>query len=302
MLAGTLGVLVLVLALLALAPARVAASLLGDRGAGGRVGVFARTCAAYACWPALSRRRRDRVAAVRGVRWSNRDLARQRRWRWRSIIFQAMLGMWTVTLLLKPVVVMGHLLGGMTDVRAARVRALRLRPTCRPHWRDARCCAALLIARHRAARVPDRARRLDQRRTTPRSPAAPIFRNASANGGRRRISTKGFVLWRGIGVNYEGGVLDARGAQRDPARASDRWRWSCSAISRWLRAPAARARARAGSAIALGVLLLAQVSLGIGNVKLGLPLHGRGAHNGVAALLLFVLVGTGSRASARRMP
>ena len=30
------------------------------------------------------------------------------------IIFQALLGMWTVTLLLKPVVVMGHLLGGMT--------------------------------------------------------------------------------------------------------------------------------------------------------------------------------------------
>src|SRR6185312_9725886 len=30
------------------------------------------------------------------------------------IIFQAMLGMWTVTLLLKPVVVTGHLLGGMT--------------------------------------------------------------------------------------------------------------------------------------------------------------------------------------------
>ncbi len=31
------------------------------------------------------------------------------------IIFQAMLGMWTVTLLLKPIVVLGHLLGGMTS-------------------------------------------------------------------------------------------------------------------------------------------------------------------------------------------
>jgi cytochrome c oxidase assembly protein subunit 15 len=29
------------------------------------------------------------------------------------VIFQALLGMWTVTLLLKPIVVMGHLLGGM---------------------------------------------------------------------------------------------------------------------------------------------------------------------------------------------
>jgi cytochrome c oxidase assembly protein subunit 15 len=29
------------------------------------------------------------------------------------VVFQAMLGMWTVTLLLKPIVVMGHLLGGL---------------------------------------------------------------------------------------------------------------------------------------------------------------------------------------------
>ena len=31
-----------------------------------------------------------------------------------AVIFQAVLGMWTVTWLLKPVVVMAHLLGGMT--------------------------------------------------------------------------------------------------------------------------------------------------------------------------------------------
>ena len=34
------------------------------------------------------------------------------------IIFQALLGMWTVTWLLKPVVVMGHLLGGLDHVLA----------------------------------------------------------------------------------------------------------------------------------------------------------------------------------------
>ena len=42
--------------------------------------------------------------------------------------------------------------------------------------------------------------------------------------------------------------------------------------------------------IAIGVLLLAQVALGIGNVKLGLPLPVATAHNGVAALLLFALI------------
>jgi cytochrome c oxidase assembly protein subunit 15 len=33
-----------------------------------------------------------------------------------TVVFQAMLGMWTVTLLLKPVIVTGHLLGGMTTL------------------------------------------------------------------------------------------------------------------------------------------------------------------------------------------
>ncbi|MEO8984126.1 MAG: COX15/CtaA family protein, partial [Rhodanobacter sp.] len=42
------------------------------------------------------------------------------------IIFQAMLGMWTVTLLLKPVVVMGHLLGGMATFGLLAYAALRL--------------------------------------------------------------------------------------------------------------------------------------------------------------------------------
>ncbi len=45
-----------------------------------------------------------------------------------------------------------------------------------------------------------------------------------------------------------------------------------------------------GYGIALGVLLIAQVLLGIGNVKFGLPLAVAVAHNGTAALLLFAMV------------
>ena len=45
-----------------------------------------------------------------------------------------------------------------------------------------------------------------------------------------------------------------------------------------------------GSGFALGVLLLAQVALGISNVVFGLPLAVAVAHNGGAALLLFVMV------------
>ena len=47
------------------------------------------------------------------IRWSNTDLARVGTLTLAVIIFQALLGMWTVTWLLKPIVVMAHLLGGL---------------------------------------------------------------------------------------------------------------------------------------------------------------------------------------------
>src|SRR3546814_17426063 len=48
------------------------------------------------------------------LRWSNVDLSRPAALTLAVIIFQALLGMWTVTWLLKPIVVMWHLLGGLT--------------------------------------------------------------------------------------------------------------------------------------------------------------------------------------------
>jgi cytochrome c oxidase assembly protein subunit 15 len=50
---------------------------------------------------------------VGAMRWSNTDLSRASTLTLAVIIFQALLGMWTVTWLLKPIVVMGHLLGGL---------------------------------------------------------------------------------------------------------------------------------------------------------------------------------------------
>ncbi len=44
------------------------------------------------------------------------------------VIFQAALGMWTVTLMLMPVVVMGHLLGGFTTLCLLFLLYLRLKP------------------------------------------------------------------------------------------------------------------------------------------------------------------------------
>jgi cytochrome c oxidase assembly protein subunit 15 len=99
---------------------------------------------------------------------------------------------------------------------------------------------------------------------------------------------EGFVLWRGIGVNYEGGVLDA--AARAAIQIAHRigalvvfGHVLATAVLAWRRG------LRILAALA-AALLCTQVALGIGNVKLLLPLPVATAHNGVAALLLLTLI------------
>ena len=105
------------------------------------------------------------------------------------------------------------------------------------------------------------------------------------------------MLWRGIGVDYEGGVLDG------PARVAIQLAHRMMAVLvfghllivaiRMLRTPGLLFW---GSALLL--LLLAQVGLGIANVMLGLPLWVATAHTAGAALLLFVVVGLLARLRA----
>ena len=83
---------------------------------------------------------------------------------------------------------------------------------------------------------------------------------------------EGFVLWRGIGVDYEGGVLDGQ------ARIAIQMAHRMMALLvtghllmlaiRLLRTPGLR-----GWGSLLGMVLLAQVGLGIANVVLSLPLQ-----------------------------
>ncbi|HSE11928.1 MAG TPA: COX15/CtaA family protein, partial [Rudaea sp.] len=100
---------------------------------------------------------------------------------------------------------------------------------------------------------------------------------------------EGFVLWRGIGVNYEGGVLDT--AARSAIQIAHRIGALVTLLAVGAAAVAAARRPATrlpGSTVA-GLLLL-QISIGIANVALGLPLALAIAHNGVAALLLFALL------------
>jgi cytochrome c oxidase assembly protein subunit 15 len=108
---------------------------------------------------------------------------------------------------------------------------------------------------------------------------------------------EGFVLWRGVGVNYEGGVLDM--AARSAIQIAHRFGAVVVFVYlMWLgHRSAKRGLRRAGAAI--GMVLLEQVLLGISNVHFGLPLPVATAHNGVAALLLFTLLATLARTQPR---
>jgi cytochrome c oxidase assembly protein subunit 15 len=99
----------------------------------------------------------------------------------------------------------------------------------------------------------------------------------------------GFTLWREIGVDYEGGVLDysSRVAIHMTHRLGALVVFVLLGVLSILliKQPASR---KSGSI--LGVVLLAQVALGIQNVVLHLPLANAVAHNGMAALLLAAIL------------
>lgn len=204
------------------------------------------------------------------------------------VIFQGLLGMWTVTLLLKPVIVMAHLLGGLTTL-ALLFWLSEWRPGgggAPPLKTLALSAAAILIlqislggwtsSNYAALACPDFP--TCQTRWWP-----PImdFR-------------EGFVMWRGLGIDYEGGVLD------NPARVAIHFTHRLGAIFAtlvvgclgWLMAKRREFRWD-GAAIlaALGIQLI----LGASIVVYGVPLAVAVAHNGVAALLLLAVLNANQR-------
>jgi cytochrome c oxidase assembly protein subunit 15 len=101
-----------------------------------------------------------------------------------------------------------------------------------------------------------------------------------------------FVLWRGLGIDYEGGVLD------HPARVAIHFVHRLGALLTalvlgWLSLQTWRkgrnSSVRAAGAI-LGIVLLVQLILGPLMVVRALPLPLATAHNAVAALLLLSVV------------
>jgi len=286
MIAGGLGVLVLVLALLAARKRRhgvlqvAAAAVLVALA----IPLYMRGMHVAASALAIAG---EAVLLFAALRWSNVDLARTAALTLAVIIFQALLGMWTVTWLLKPIVVMGHLLGGLTTF--ALLTWMAWRATHSP----IRLVDALALRRWVIVVLALLAVQIALGGWTSANYAAL----ACANDFPKCVGQwwpphdfrEGFVLWRGIGVDYEGGVLD--GASRIAIQLAHRM-MAVVAFSalvalalRLLRTPGLR-----GWAVLLALLACIQVALGIANVKLSLPLDVAVAHNAGAVLLLFVLV------------
>lgn len=199
------------------------------------------------------------------------------------VVFQGLLGMWTVTLLLKPAVVTAHLLGGMTTL--ALLFGLWLSQRQAPAVATGGALRALAVAAIAAVGVQIA---LGGWVSTNYAALACTEFPACHDGQLlpEMDLTEGFVLWRGIGQNYEYGVLE------HPARTAIHivHRIGAVGVTAIVGAFALLLMAAGAAWRGLGLALLGaltlQIAIGIGIVVQHLPLGLATAHNAGAALLL----------------
>jgi len=199
------------------------------------------------------------------------------------VIFQALLGMWTVTLLLFPPVVTAHLLGGLATFSLLVLLMLqsggllRQGDAATPALRALAAMGLLVLvcqialggwvsSNYAAIACPDFP-----------SCGNPVPMDFAA----------GFT-WHGLGPDYQGGILT------DAARVAIQVTHRFGALFTFLMLGGAcltlllKSQSPALKRVAglVGALLLLQIGIGISLVKFGWPLPLADLHNGVAALLL----------------
>jgi cytochrome c oxidase assembly protein subunit 15 len=219
------------------------------------------------------------------------------------VVMQAALGMWTVTLLLKPAIVTLHLIGGMVTLSLL----------------------AWLSVRQLAIRAPADARAAQRLRPWAALALAIVLGQIALGGwvssNYAALACVDFPTCHGVWVP----VMDFRhGFQvvRELGRTAAGTHLSYQALTaiHWVHRLGAlvtlafvgafavvlmRVRGAALYGAILAILLAVQVSLGIANILAGLPLAVAVAHNAVAALLLVILVVINfalSRASSKSLP
>lgn len=217
------------------------------------------------------------------------------------VVFQVLLGMWTVTLQLKPVVVMAHLLGGFATLSALWWLFLSGSRRANPGSQ-----AQASVARFGGFAVLGTVILICQialggwTSANYAALACPDFPTCQSRWWPHMDFSEAFMLWRGGGVDYEFGVLD------NPARTAIHVAHRIGALVTavyllaltWLLLSRARDRGAWVASGAVWLLTVAQVLLGIANVIGGWPLIPAAAHNAVAALLLLAMLALNYRLSA----
>lgn len=204
------------------------------------------------------------------------------------ILFQAALGMWTVTLKLKPIIVLAHLIGGFTTLgllswlayrsgrQVAGVTGWAFRK--QKGW----VVTALFVLAVQIALGGWTSANYS-------ALACPDFPTCQGQAWPETDFSEAFVLWREIGVNYEGGVLDL------PARTAIHMTHRIGAVVAYLVLLILAFRLIVSqvsrpSGLLLLVFATSQVGMGVANIVLGLPLFNAVAHNGMAAILMALLL------------
>jgi cytochrome c oxidase assembly protein subunit 15 len=230
------------------------------------------------------------ILGIAVMAWARRHSLAQSPWLASALLalvmFQAALGMWTVTLLLKPVIVTLHLLGGMATLAlltwlaawqlhwpALHARAAALRP-----W--AMLGLAMLVAQIALGGWVS---------TNYAALACIDLPTCHGEWMPKMDFQHGFQLLRELGQTAAGDKLSY------DALTAIHWTHRVGAVVvtsylAWLAWCAARVAGLRAVAMAIAVLLVLQVSLGIGNILTGLKLAVAVAHNAGAALLLVALV------------
>lgn len=211
------------------------------------------------------------------------------------VVFQAALGMWTVTLLLRPLIVMGHLLGGVTILSLLWWLSLRngrmfyVRDTAVPiglrssilFWSGvALAVVATQIALGGWTSANYAALACTDFPTCQGAWVPPLNLNEA------------FTLWHEDEVNFQYGVMS------NDARATIHFVHRLGALTTFLIVgvlslrviSCARDEKLRRVGILMGLILLLQIGLGITNVLASLPLVVAVIHNAVGALLLLSVI------------
>ncbi|MDB5903199.1 MAG: putative cytochrome aa3 oxidase assembly proteinrelated to CtaA, partial [Betaproteobacteria bacterium] len=204
------------------------------------------------------------------------------------VILQAALGMWTVTLLLKPVIVTLHLLGGMATLSLLAWLALRhIEPT--------------------PAADPVRARHLRPWAAIGLAVvAAQIALGGWVSSNYAALACIDFPTCHGVwrpDMDFAHGFQLVRELGRTAAGThlayealtAIHWTHRVGAAVTLLYGAALsyalqRSKGLTGYGVALAIVLAVQIGLGVTNIVAGLPLAVAVAHNAVAAILLVTLV------------